>query len=104
MRHTRIFYKERRHRAGCKVCTVALALCFIGLAVAVAHGRRGFAPTDIRQLRAICHKHAAWLATGALYEIRRLRRLLDADALVVPYTNGFKARVKIKEQTSCKCT
>ena len=25
MRHTRIFYKERRHRAGCKVCTVALA-------------------------------------------------------------------------------
>ena len=61
MRHTRIFYKERRHRAGCKVCTVALALCFIGLVVAMAHGRRGLAPTDIRQLRAICHNHAAWL-------------------------------------------
>ena len=42
MRHTRVFYKERRHRAGCKVCTVALALCFIGLVVAMAHCRSQF--------------------------------------------------------------
>ena len=80
MRHTRIFYKERRHRAGCKVCTVALALCFIGLVVAMAHGRRGLAPTDICQLRAICHNHAAWLARPVPRPVRHFEVGTQAHA------------------------
>ena len=31
--------------------------------------RRGFTPTDVPQLRAICHNDAAWLDTGALLMI-----------------------------------
>ena len=69
-----------RTRAACKVCTVALALCFIGLVVAMAHGRRGLAPTDICQLRAICHNHAAWLARPVQRPVRHFEVGTQAHA------------------------
>ena len=80
MRHTRIFYKERRHRAGCKVCTVALALCFIGLVVAMAHGRTASGRKDIPELRAICHNHAAWLARPVQRPVRHFEVGTQAHA------------------------
>ena len=70
----------RRTRAACKVCTVALALCFIGILVAMPHGRRGLAPTDIRQLRAICHNHAAWLARPVQRPVRHFEVGTQAHA------------------------
>ena len=73
----------RRTRAACKVCTVALALCFIGLVVAMAHGRRGLAPTDICQLRAICHNHAAWLARPVQRPVRHFEVGTQAHAHLV---------------------
>ena len=41
---------------------VELAWASLLIGEALAHCRRGLAPTDISQLRAICHNHAAWLA------------------------------------------
>ena len=78
MRHPKIFYKERRHRAGSKVCTVALALCFIGLVVAMAHGRTASERKDIPELRAICHSHVAWSARPVQRSIRH--STIDAQA------------------------
>ena len=56
-------YKRKCVRSphiACKVCTVALEPCFIGLVMAMTHGRRQLAPTDIGRLCAIGHNHAAW--------------------------------------------
>ena len=38
--------------------------------MAMAHCRRGLAPTDIRQLRAICHNRVAWLARPVRRPVR----------------------------------
>ena len=100
MRHTRIFYKERRHRAGCKVCTVALALCFIGLVVATTHGRRGLAPTDIRQLRAICHNHAAWLARPVQRPVRHFEVFAQAHAYLEGAVSIYPLPKPIGERAS----
>ena len=47
----------------------------------MAHGRRGLAPTDICQLRATCHNHAAWLARPVQRPVRHFEVSTQADAL-----------------------
>ena len=48
--------------------------------VAMAHGRRWCMLTDIRQLRAICHNHAAWLARPVHRPVRHFEVGTQAHA------------------------
>ena len=47
--------------------------------------------------------HYSFCLSGRLGASGRLCNTA-ANALAVPYTNGFEALVKIKEKTKCKCT